>query len=172
MFVKRPLVSAVGSESKMTNKILSLATLFATSTAIATPVEYNCEEKWFTNGVKAESWNVILDITLSPKKLRYISFDGGEKKITGFKNNRMAVAFFNDVMSHRKDDAPAIAAFQKDIGDDFATIQIYGTTYGVKAGDVIEIFWPEWEPYFCYRKGSAKDKLMKKMRDEFNLNLQ
>lgn len=149
--------------------ILSL--LFVASTTIATPVKYVCEEMFFTTGVKAETWTVILDVTLSPKTFKYISFDGGKKKITGFKNNQTAVDFFNNSHRRRSDDAPVIAAFQKEIGDDFATIQVYGVTTGVKAADVIQIFWPEWEPYFCYRKGSNKDKVMSKMRDDFNSNV-
>lgn len=152
-------------------KIISSAILFITSTAEAGPIEYVCEDKFFTNGVKAESWKVILDVTLSPKVFHYISFDGGRKKLTGFKNNPMAVNFFNRSMNNQKDAAQVIAAFQKEIDDDFATVHVYGATGGVRAGDVIEVFWPEWEPYFCYRKGSEKDKVMEKLRNDFNAHL-
>lgn len=153
------------------NNVLLITTLFMTSAAIASPVEYVCEETVFSKGVKAETWPVILDVTLSPKVFNYISFDSGRKKITGFKNNPMAVNFFNKTITN-KNSALAIAAFQKEIGNyDFATIQVYGVTGGVKAGDVIQIFWPDWEPYYCYRKGSDKDKAMEKLRNGYNSKL-
>lgn len=55
--------------------------------------------------------------------------------------------------------------------DDFATIQVYGVTSGVKAADVIHIIWPEWDPYFCYRKRINKDKVMTEIRNDFNSTL-
>ncbi|CAJ1785519.1 hypothetical protein FNBNMHLP_00479 [Aeromonas jandaei] len=158
------------STMRLNNTLLFVA-IFTTSATMASPVEYVCEETIFTNGVKAETWPVILDVTLSPKTFSYISFDGGRKKITGFKNNPMAVNFFNKTITD-KNSAPAIASFQKEIGNyDFATIKVYGVTGGVKAGDVIQIFWPDWEPYYCYRKGSDKDKVMEKIRNDFNSRL-
>jgi hypothetical protein len=152
------------------NHALLITAIFMTSAAMASPVEYVCEETIFTNGVKAETWHVILDVTLSPKVFNYISFDRGNKKLAGFKNNPMAINFFNKTITN-KNSAPVIASFQKDMGEDFATIQVFGVTGGVKAGDVIQIFWPDWEPYYCYRKGSDKDKVMEKMRNEFNSRL-
>lgn len=136
--------------------------------AHAAPVSYTCEESGITEGLETE-WTAVLDVDYQTGAFR--QFTVKNKTYTGFTMNTQAVNAWNSMI--REDDAPALAFYEKDYNprkiNGTYQIGLFGVTQGVKAGDVIKIMPPFDEPaYFCYKKGSLKDKIMTELRRSHN----
>lgn len=147
----------------------TLATLIGVAgIAHSAPVSYTCEESAITEGLETE-WTAVLDVDYQTGAFRQLTVKN--KTYTGFTMNTQAVNVWNSMT--RKGDAPALAIYEKDYDprkpNGTYQIGLFGAAEGVKAGDVIEIMPPFDEPaYYCYKKGSLKDKIMTGLRRSHN----
>ncbi len=91
--------------------------------------------------------------------------------LTGMKANQVAADSFNFSPLRRQDDAPALVVYEKELGDwNYISVHVYDKAGVSAAGDVIQVFPPPMGQgsYFCYKKGSPKDKFMSQLRESHN----
>lgn len=153
----------------MHKKLIFLTLL--TNYAMAETINYTCENLLFSRDSIEPEWSASLNIDFKTGTFHWFKVNNDNH--TGLTYQRELIPIYNSLYKSRPEDASIIAVYSKGMGtQEFQTsylVAVFGKTGGVKAGDVILVSPPKnKDNYYCYRKGSQKDKVMTKFRREHN----